>query len=264
LSSLPDPEIVARDLLNRACQLRPPVDLDQMSRLWTDLRISTEPLGREGYLVDLGAQGAELIVNSEDPPTRRRYTIAHELGHWMLKQLTGSTRQRRNTAPDLPSEHWCNEFASALLMPSSWLIEDLRRNRISGLPDSILSLPKKYNVSSEAFRFRVSSVTPVSVVEIYKSNGKVVVARRFQSTHVPEEIVSETIEKIGARLPSGSTPRRCDAAETRLLCVAKRLPGELLGSSWLVCMVPRATNKTFQQVQLPTLRNVKGYPVAGR
>jgi hypothetical protein len=245
--SLPAPELIAGDVLRRAGQAKPPVDLVQVSRLWTNLNVSTEPLGREGYLVDLGAKGAELIVNSQDSATRRRFTIAHELGHWMLKQLTGSVGRGRKAAPDLMSERWCNDFASALLMPSSWVIEDLRRNRMSGLPDSVLSLPKKYEVSSEAFKIRVSSVTPVSIVEIYKSNGNLAVRRRFQSLRVPEEVVSATIERISGRLPSGSTSGRCDSTETGLLCVAKKLPEGSLGPSWLVCMLPKAVSKASQQ-----------------
>jgi hypothetical protein len=82
---LPDPEQAASEFLDRASQNCPPVDLDQIAALWLGLKISTDNLEREGYLVDLGAQGAEIIVRAEEPLPRRRYTIAHELGHWVLQ-----------------------------------------------------------------------------------------------------------------------------------------------------------------------------------
>jgi len=57
-----DPEKTALELLARTGQSGPPVDLDRVAALWPGLKISAENLEREGYLVDLGAQGAEIIV----------------------------------------------------------------------------------------------------------------------------------------------------------------------------------------------------------
>jgi hypothetical protein len=240
LTTLPDPEIVSSELLKRTDQSVPPVDLDSVLRLWGDLRISIQPLAREGYFLDLGVMGGELLVNSRDPRTRRRYTIAHELGHWMLKQLTGSSQHRRNLAPDQQSERWCHEFASALLMPSSWLIEDLRKNRLSGLPDSVLLLPKIYDVSSDALGIRISSVTPVSIVEVSTDNGHVIVGKRFQSKRVAEELVAGTIKRISSQLPLASAPRQHYCAETQLMSVSKRVRKDVYGSCWLVCVLPKS------------------------
>jgi len=239
LKLLPDPELLTRELLARANQSKPPVDLDCVIRLWGDLGISSEPLASDGYFVDLGVQGGEILVNSRSAPTRRRYTTAHELGHWVLKQVTGKSHFRTNAAPDQRSERWCHQFASALLMPASWVIDDLKRNRVSGLPDAVLSLPKKYDVSSEAFGLRISSVTPVSIVELNESNGMVRVGKTLQSTRVAEALVSGTIPRVSLQLSSHKSPQRYYCAETRLLCVSKRVREDDFGSYWLVCILPR-------------------------
>jgi len=51
---LPDPEKAALELLERAGQLHPPVDLDCVAAWWPGLKISTDTLDQEGYLIDLG------------------------------------------------------------------------------------------------------------------------------------------------------------------------------------------------------------------
>jgi hypothetical protein len=125
------------------------------------------------------------------------------------------------------------------LMPASWVIDDLKRNRVSGLPDAVLSLPKKYDVSSEAFGLRISSVTPVSIVELNESNGMVRVGKTLQSTRVAEALVSGTIPRVSLQLSSHKSPQRYYCAETRLLCVSKRVREDDFGSYWLVCILPR-------------------------
>src|SRR5206468_6084969 len=99
------------------------VDLDRVVALWPELRVCESNLDREGYLIDLGRLGAEILVKSDDVPTRRRFTIAHELGHWIL---------RRSEAPGFADaashatlERWCDQFAAGLLMPKEWLLREL-------------------------------------------------------------------------------------------------------------------------------------------
>lgn len=78
----------------------------------------------------LAARG-EIWVNAREAhtwPTRRRFTIGHELGHWEMHRdgqtalfcrATTVDEDQRASAPDLEEE--ASRFAAALLMPQ-WLM----------------------------------------------------------------------------------------------------------------------------------------------
>jgi predicted transcriptional regulator len=89
-------------------------------------------------------------------PGRRRFTIAHELGHWYLHAThgQGGLFERFCRGSDLESkrcqEGEANEFASALLMPSE-LLTDLA----SELRMNIPLLAKRFDVSVPAMRLRL-------------------------------------------------------------------------------------------------------------
>src|SRR5436853_7452483 len=110
---LPNPEKAALELIERAGQCHPPVDLDCVAALLPGLKLATDTLDQEGYLVDLGAQGGEIIVRADAPPPRRRYTIAHELGHWVLQHSESLARERSAAMPHAVIERWCDRFAAA-------------------------------------------------------------------------------------------------------------------------------------------------------
>lgn len=86
--------------------------------------------------------GARLYVNPEDRMTRQAFTIAHELGHWLLhKEVYKSDPQRypvlpRHHSPDLrnPLEFEANMFAGHLLVPER-LLKSVRGAPVSFLAD---------------------------------------------------------------------------------------------------------------------------------
>ena len=83
-SGLPNPEQVAQRLLNRVDVSEPPVPLVRVLSIRKELTVVEEDLDSAGYLLPLGKLGAEIIVNRNDGDARRRFTVAHELGHWVL------------------------------------------------------------------------------------------------------------------------------------------------------------------------------------
>jgi Zn-dependent peptidase ImmA (M78 family) len=89
-------------------------------------------------------------------PGRRRFTLAHELGHWYLHAThqPGERYERFCRGPDLKStrskEGEANEFASALLMP-----EQLLGATAENLQMNIPLLAKRFDVSVPAMRVRL-------------------------------------------------------------------------------------------------------------
>ena len=87
MPNLPDPEHTCEQVLEAVGHSAPPTDLNAVCSLWPDLEVDEEDLDKEGYLIPLGIHGAEILVRRSDPTTRKKFTLAHELGHWTLANL---------------------------------------------------------------------------------------------------------------------------------------------------------------------------------
>jgi hypothetical protein len=84
---------------------------------------------------------AEIWVNAAEArawPPRRRFTIGHELGHWVLHQQGettifcrhGQIEENDEDRPPLdPIEEEANQFAAALLMPAELVRREYERDR---------------------------------------------------------------------------------------------------------------------------------------
>lgn len=92
-------------------------------------------------------------VNATDIPARRRFTVAHELGHWVCQCLEGRGARvmcrAEDVAPetDRALEREANLFGAELLMP-----EDAVR-RYAEDPDA----PARFGVSPLAMQWRLYS-----------------------------------------------------------------------------------------------------------
>jgi Zn-dependent peptidase ImmA (M78 family) len=106
-----------------------------------------------------------LLVNQSDPPFRKRFTIAHELGHHFLHLLKDGEfvdgeanlfRQpksdEKSMTPEQRREIQANMFAAALLMP-----EDAVRSGWDRL-QSVDRMARKFNVSEEAMGYRLDQL----------------------------------------------------------------------------------------------------------
>jgi len=115
--------------------------------------------------IELGDDDRYLIViNQRHAPTRKRFTAAHELGHFiyhrdLLGKGTGDTRAYRAEKTPLPNaairprhERQANTFAANLLMPLH-LIEQLHQQGIS----DTATLADRLGVSVEAMKIRLGA-----------------------------------------------------------------------------------------------------------
>lgn len=84
---------------------------------------------------------------------RNRFRIAHEIGHSFFYDRSTSP-PRRLTRPSAEEEEFCDEFASALLIPRS-----VAKQRTAD-PASIFELQKLYDVSVEVAARSLARVSP--------------------------------------------------------------------------------------------------------
>ncbi len=90
-------------------------------------------------------------VNKNHHPLRQRFTVAHELGHFLL----GHEGHEEEFVDDkfdrpFPVEREANLFASFVLMPKDWVTNSAKKNNLD-----ISSLAKEFKVSEQAMTIRL-------------------------------------------------------------------------------------------------------------
>jgi hypothetical protein len=133
----------------------------------------------EGVLVTDGAKSTGSIAyNEASRRERQRFTIAHELGHFVLP-FHGPGAQcakadlgvLKSTDPNREKEAEANRFAASLLMPRKRFQQDIRR---LGAPetDHIIKLAGRYEVSKEAAARRYTDLSGHACAVIFSHDGK--------------------------------------------------------------------------------------------
>lgn len=97
-----------------------PVPVESIAVDLLGLRIVERPLEASGLLYPAERL---VVLNADESPVRRRFTLAHELGHWVCQCLEGAEapvfcrRQDVSMTADRALEREANIFAAELLMP---------------------------------------------------------------------------------------------------------------------------------------------------
>lgn len=106
-------------------------------------------------------------VNSNQHPNRRKFTAAHELGHYLLhdfddvhvdRQFKVWLRSEASSQGTDLEEKEANLFAAEILMPARFIERDVQRIGTFDLMDEdvIRELADQYGVSTQAMTFRLT------------------------------------------------------------------------------------------------------------
>lgn len=136
--------------LLQECQIsNPPVKLSIILRhLGLDvIRADPKMIDTKKISAFIDLEDKFIVYSDSNPTVRKRFAIAHEVGHYLLNHIIPSHVSNLNS--DDPKETEANIFAAELLMPFEWLKKDMSWN--SKIPD----LAKKYWVSQEAMGWRL-------------------------------------------------------------------------------------------------------------
>jgi Zn-dependent peptidase ImmA (M78 family) len=161
----------ANELLDSLGINSPPVPIgDILDRL--GIATVRYDLGAElsGILIVQGDKGT-IGYNPSDSRTRQRFTLAHELGHFLLHKHLGSEvfidkdfivkyrSQKTYSSLELKQEQQANIFAAALLMPKKMLQDEFEREIYKDLSESefIAAIAKVFNVSIQAMTYRIAN-----------------------------------------------------------------------------------------------------------
>ncbi len=104
-----------------------------------------------------------IYVNSEDPPKRQAFTIAHELGHFVLEHKPneyGFLPRFANVVNSSPVEKEANYFAANLLIPKEMLDEAKKKFSIKGDDIDLYTgtLADYFGVSEEFMKYRIDGL----------------------------------------------------------------------------------------------------------
>ena len=150
----------------------PPVDVEAVAAA-LGLTLVRENLGDgvSGLLVS--NRGAAFVcVQETDHPNRQRFTIAHEIGHFVLRHqfVDGehvhvdrgnfiSQRGPRSATGVDPKEIEANQFAACLLLPDDLVQDEVAACGGSPLLDCQVSdLAAQFEVSEQAMTIRLSTL----------------------------------------------------------------------------------------------------------
>lgn len=179
-----EPSKMAAAILDQIPDLKAPVPVEAIAEALGIVEIRIEPLRNvEGALLTTPERGSgAILLNSESPRQRRRFSTGHELGHFTniyheqtgdgfscsrgdmrASNLKDADRHRRQEAE-------ANRFAIALLAPVKLCKAWLRQApEIAKLQD----MAGKLDLSLEAAARRYAELTPAAIAIVFSQDGRI-------------------------------------------------------------------------------------------
>jgi Zn-dependent peptidase ImmA (M78 family) len=115
-------------------------------------------------------KGGGIMLPKGQDGGRRRFSIAHELGHYHIPSHSGvngfcSDTDMRARSTDSRQKEWeANDFAAELLMPHALFSADVGKREISAATAMDLASAEMYNVAGELLRDPVAESSRIDPV----------------------------------------------------------------------------------------------------
>ena len=174
----------------RAKQLLDEIGYDEITDMPMKLFVSglgatliEEPLNNSDGKIIIGKKKTLIKVNSNIPyPSKKRFTIAHEVGHFLMhkdieihSENSNTLNWFNNTEKQLKKgiQEWeANDFASELLMPEKIFKKEAMGKKFS--PELLKYLSERFNTSitSTVFRYLQLDLHPLLIVFIHNGTVK--------------------------------------------------------------------------------------------
>ena len=163
-------EHLATEIIKRTGATTLPIDVEAIARA-LNIRIAPFPMDNEVsgvLLIDNNGQPT-IGYNITESRVRRRFTLAHEIGHYTCHVQPGTSSKvfvdkdfkvmfrSKNPEPgDIRMEQEANAFAASLLMPEFLLWEKITDKEFDlNNEESIRELAKAFDVSVSAMSYRL-------------------------------------------------------------------------------------------------------------
>ncbi len=163
----------AEKLLREHGALEEGVDVYALARQYADVVEKSLGTDLSGALIPVEGAGWVILVNADHSIVRRRFTVAHELGHLILHSYTGAHADRtfkfrdwRSSEGSAAEEIEANQFAAELLMPRALVLSATRSSILQYAPEDnddaferlVADLAQRFQVSRQAMTIRLSAL----------------------------------------------------------------------------------------------------------
>jgi|SRR5690625_1366218 len=161
-------EKTAQKLLIECNQNEPPINVFNIAEC-IGINVIDKDFGDQVSGVIVIKDGkAKIGFNSNHVEERIRFTIAHEIGHFILHRSQMdffidntyyALRDDNSSKGEFKMEREANGFAAALLMPKKLIIEEIKKINFDIADENSLNiLSKKFKVSTQAMSFRLANL----------------------------------------------------------------------------------------------------------
>ncbi|MEM1380749.1 MAG: ImmA/IrrE family metallo-endopeptidase [Pseudomonadota bacterium] len=180
-----NPILLARAVVDQIKELKPPVPVREIAEALDIDEIREELLdGLEGCLITPDHKGnGKILIRSDCSEKRKRFTISHELGHYLnpyhnpqagggfqcaARDMAAERFDKGNRAVQMEVE--ANQFASELLMPSSLLKQAM--SHMTGVDlGHIIQLSDRFQVSRESVARRYVNAVDEPIALVFSRDG---------------------------------------------------------------------------------------------
>ncbi|KQO75409.1 ImmA/IrrE family metallo-endopeptidase [Rhizobium sp. Leaf262] len=122
------------------------------------VKVTTLDVGISGMIepCQTSQSGYKITINKHEPKHRQRFTLAHEIAHFLLHKeligvgLTDNILYRSKLSDEREAE--ANRLASDILMPRSILRESIKQYGQKKAADYVAPISMKFGVSEDAMR----------------------------------------------------------------------------------------------------------------
>jgi len=165
---LVEPEQRVAQLVLQRAQLKPPIDVERLARRYAV--VEEDALPEESDAVVLTRREAKplIVLNRHKPSARKRFTLAHEIGHILIPWHIGTVACHTDAVVQVDDREYAqteaeaNRFASELLMPRVWLADLVRESK--GLRAAFAAAKRAADVSPQALSLALVQVLPPGYV----------------------------------------------------------------------------------------------------
>ncbi|MBV1788403.1 ImmA/IrrE family metallo-endopeptidase [Marinobacterium sp. D7] len=153
------PHSVARELIDRYWDYSLPVNPARIAERM-GIQVVTESDSSISGKAEITPDGAFISFNPNDAEVRRRFTLAHELGHLALNHVTPSSPCLRDPSQNFSLSNYdakeseANRFAAELLMPAKAIEILIEKRDITDFSE----LARQFNVSLLAMEYRLKNL----------------------------------------------------------------------------------------------------------
>ena len=234
------PTALAAKILKAEPSLPIPVPIEDLARQLdiADIRLLSTDGFEGGLITDRGRSEGFILVNANAGQERRRFTIGHELGHFLMTHHapTGAggfnctrgdmSRARVNTmTAAIRMEVEANEFSALILMPPPHWRAAMAAYRDPDLRQ-VMALARQFGVSKEAAARSYAQYHDAPVAVAVAKDGRLL--RTYRNiTSFPSLCVTK-----GAAVPSASLFHRLPATPGRVSDMVEARAQFWLESDW--------------------------------